>query len=154
MLWAVLIALHTLAAIVWVGGMFFVLFALRPAATSTLDPAQRVALFAAALPRFFAWVWGCVLALLATGYWVVFGLYGGFAATPVHVHVMQLTGLIMVAFFAVLWFGPFARLKKAREDGDLEAAARALSGIRGIVSVNLTLGLLTSAVGAAGAYWA
>jgi len=152
MIWATLIGLHTLAAILWVGGMFFVLFALRPA-VGVLEPAQRVALFAAALPRFFAWVWLSIAVLLGTGYWVVFGLYGGFAMTPVHVHVMQLTGLIMVAFFAVLWFSPFAALRKAAAAGDIPTAARALGRIRMIVAVNLTLGLLTSAIGAAGAYW-
>lgn len=150
--WATLIALHTLGAIVWVGGMFFVLLALRPGA-GTLEPAQRVTLFAATLSRFFAWVWLSIAVILVSGYWIVFGLYGGFATTPVHVHVMQLSGLIMVAFFAVIWFMPFARLKKASAAGDVPTAAKALGNIRLIVSINLVLGLFTSAIGAAGAYW-
>lgn len=150
--WAALIGLHTLGAILWVGGMFFVLFALRPAA-GILDPSQRVALFAGALSRFFAWVWLSIAVILGSGYWIVFGQYGGFATTPVHVHVMHLTGLIMVAFFAVIWFMPFARLKKAAAGGDIATAAKALNNIRLIVSLNLVLGLLTSAIGAAGAYW-
>lgn len=152
MLWATLISLHTLGAIIWVGGMFFVLFALRPAA-GQLEPAQRVALFAGALPRFFAWVWISIAALLISGYWIVFGQYGGFALTPVHVHIMQTTGLIMVALFAVLWLRPFARLRRAAAAGDLPAAAKALGTIRLIVAVNLALGLLTSVIGVAGAYW-
>jgi uncharacterized membrane protein len=150
--WIVLMGLHALAATIWVGGMFFVLVALRPAA-GVLEPAQRIALFAAALPRFLAWVWGAVAILLVTGYWVIFRLYGGFAATPVHVHVMQLTGGLMMVFFAVLWFGPFQRFRTAAAAGDGPTAAAALDRIRWIVATNLALGLLTSAIGAGGAYW-
>ena len=40
---SVLIALHVLAVVVWVGGMFFAYMAVRPVAASLLEPAQRAA---------------------------------------------------------------------------------------------------------------
>jgi hypothetical protein len=52
---AILIRLHTLAAVVWVGGMFFAYNVLRPS-TGPLEPAERLALWQRVLSRFFPWV--------------------------------------------------------------------------------------------------
>jgi len=49
---AIVYALHLLAAIVWVGGMFFAHLVLRPAAME-LEPAQRLALWLRVFDRFF-----------------------------------------------------------------------------------------------------
>ena len=46
---------HLLAVIVWVGGMFFAHFFLRPAVQG-LQPSDRVMLMHGVLQRFFAWV--------------------------------------------------------------------------------------------------
>ena len=62
-----LLALHLLSAIVWIGGMFFAHFCMRPAAVETLQPPQRLPLMAAALGRFFRYVAVAVLVLLGTG---------------------------------------------------------------------------------------
>ena len=48
--------LHALAAVVWVGGMFFAHMALRPVAASLLEPPQRLALWVGVFSRFFPWV--------------------------------------------------------------------------------------------------
>ena len=42
---AIAIALHLLAAVIWVGGMFFAYMALRPAAASLLEPPLRLPLW-------------------------------------------------------------------------------------------------------------
>jgi len=39
---AIAITLHTLSAVIWVGGMFFAHFALRPAANHLLEPPLRL----------------------------------------------------------------------------------------------------------------
>ena len=44
MLSAIVQALHGMAAVAWVGGIFFAYMALRPAANETLEPAQRKAM--------------------------------------------------------------------------------------------------------------
>jgi len=41
--WGLVLALHILGAVVWVGGMFFALLVLRPG-LSVLAPAQRLEL--------------------------------------------------------------------------------------------------------------
>ena len=51
-LYASLKAVHLLATIVWIGGMFFMLHCLRPAA-SLLEPPLRLRLLHATMRRFF-----------------------------------------------------------------------------------------------------
>lgn len=46
------LVLHSLAAAVWVGGMFFAYMALRPAA-GALEPPQRLTLWRGTFDRFF-----------------------------------------------------------------------------------------------------
>ncbi len=149
---AIGLALHVLAAIVWVGGMFFAYVVLRPVA-GELEPAPRLALWRGVFGRFFPWVWASVAALLLSGYgMLLFGL-GGFAGAGAHVHLMQALGLVMMALFAHLYFAPWRRLERALDQGDTAAAAGQLGQIRRIVQINLGLGLVVSAIGASGRWW-
>ncbi len=50
-------SLHTVAAVLWVGGIFLAYRVLRPAAMA-LEPPQRLTLWADVFGRFFPWVWG------------------------------------------------------------------------------------------------
>ncbi len=145
-------SLHQLAALIWVGGMFFAYVLLRPVLASR-DGAERLAVWHGVLKRFFAWVAGAVVVILATGYLLLFWGHGGFAGAGVHIHVMHLAGLVMALLFAALIHGPWKRFKQARAAEDATAAATALGGIRRIVAVNLALGLATAAIGASGDWW-
>ena len=49
---AIAIALHVIAAVLWVGGMFFAYLILRPTA-ATYDPRRRLTLWAGVFKRFF-----------------------------------------------------------------------------------------------------
>jgi uncharacterized membrane protein len=149
---ALLIALHILAAVVWVGGMFFAYMALRPAA-GPLEPETRLALWRGVFRRFFPWVWLCVAVLLASGYGMIFHYLGGFKGAGLHIHVMQAIGIVMMLLFGHLFFGPWRRFDAAVENKKLPDAAKYLNQIRHIVAVNLVLGLLTIIVGASGRFW-
>src|SRR6516165_4765876 len=59
------VAFHIVAAVIWVGGMFFALVVLR-ASTGPLDPPTRLALWQRVFGRFFPWVWGAVAVLLVS----------------------------------------------------------------------------------------
>jgi uncharacterized membrane protein len=148
---AALIA-HVWAAVVWVGGMFFALLALRPA-TAQLEPGPRLELWERVLGRFFAWVFAAIVLLLASGYGLVFGVFGGFAGAGLHIHIMQATGIIMMLAFLHVYFAPWRRFRAAVARRDLPQAARQLNQIRWIVVANLILGLFTVAVGSSGRYW-
>src|SRR5271170_1849008 len=102
---------HILAAVVWVGGMFFAHVMLRPAA-AVLEPAVRLPLFRRVLGNFFPWVWVCIAALLGSAYGVLLPRLGGFAHSPAYVQIMQGIGLIMVLAFAHLFFAPWRRFRE------------------------------------------
>ena len=145
--------LHSLSAVIWVGGMFFALVALRPASLA-LQPPARLELWAGVLNRFFAWVIAAIVLLLASGYAMIVGVYSGFAGAPVHIHIMQGTGIIMMLLFFHVYFAPWKRFRAALARQDLAAAAGQLNQIRIIVAINLILGLVTVAVASSGRFWA
>lgn len=150
----VLIALHLLAAVVWVGGMFFAYMALRPVAATLLEPPQRLPLWTQTFVRFFPWVWLSILLLTATGYLMVLGVFGGMGAVGLHVHLMQGLGWIMILMYMHMYFAPFQRMKRAVAAGDWPTGGQQLAQIRRIVGINLILGLLVAVIASGGRYLA
>ena len=144
--------LHLLAAVIWVGGMFFAYMALRPVAASQLAPPVRLALWAGVFSRFFPWVFAAIATLLATGYWMVLSFYGGFSAVGLHVHIMVWSGYVMMLIFLHVYFVPFRRLRQAVAGADWAAGGRALAQIRVLIGINLLLGLLLVATASGGRY--
>lgn len=146
------LAVHIIAAVIWVGGMFFAYMALRPSA-GPLEPGPRLSLWQRVFTKFFPWVWASLLALVASGYGMVFLFLGGFRGVGIHVHVMQGTGIVMILVFLHLFFAPWRRFQRAITAGDLPAAGQNLETIRMLVATNLVIGLITVVVGATGRYW-
>ena len=144
--------LHTLSAVVWVGGMFFAHQVLRPAAVM-LEPGPRLTLWSRVLGRFFAWVFAAIVLLLLTGYTMVFGVYAGFGDVGLHIHLMQGIGILMVLLFLHLYFAPWRRFRTAVARQDWAEGGRQLAQIRTIVTINLVLGLIVVAIGSSGRYW-
>lgn len=142
--------IHMLAALVWVGGMFFAYVVLRPAAVEILEPPQRLRLWDAVFRRFFRWVWGAVAILLASGFYMIY-LYGGFAYAPNHVHAMLAMGLLMMAIYGYVFFACYVPFKLLVAKQDWKGAGNMLGRIRKLIAVNLTLGLLTVCVAVIGA---
>lgn len=134
--------LHVLAAVIWVGGMFFAYVALRPAAVEVLEPPARLRLWAATFRRFFPWVWAAVIAIVGSG----FHMLAVLRAAPPYIVTMLLAGLVMAVIYAYIYFAPFAALKAGCAAQDWKSAGAALSRIRVLIGVNLTLGLLTVSV--------
>ena len=147
---AVAIALHAIAAAVWVGGMFFMLVVFRPA-VQTLDPEIRASMMRTTLKKFFPWVWMSIVILLLTGYWLV-GAFGGFGSVPAYVHIMHLLGWVMIVLFAFMYFKPNKAFQAAIEQGDKAQAMTSLGTVRTIVLVNLVLGLAIFAIVTGGRY--
>lgn len=137
------ITLHVLAAVVWVGGMFFAYMALRPVAARLLEPPQRLALWSKTLMRFFIWVWLAVIIIPVTGYWMIFSAFNGFAGVAWYVHIMQALGIIMILIFLHVFFAPFMRLRKALKEENFQVAGENLNQIRRYVGLNLLIGILT-----------
>lgn len=148
---ATAVTLHLLAAVIWVGGMFFAVYVMRLAA-APMEPPERVALWGRGFQKFFPWVWIAVLLLPATGYYMVFTGYSGFKDLPLPYHVMHGLGWLMIALYLHLWFAPYARLKKALAENNVPEAGNNLNQIRIIVTTNLWLGLVNVALGVLGRY--
>lgn len=146
------VTLHLLAAVIWVGGMFFAYMALRPVAATLLEPPLRLPLWSKTFARFFPWVWAAVVVLPASGYWMVFEVFGGMGEVAMHVHIMQGLAWLMIALFLHLVFAPYRRLNQALAIADLKEAGRRLGQIRRIIGINLVLGLIVITVAAAGRY--
>ena len=149
---ALAITLHILFAVIWVGGMFFAVVALRPVAATTLKPPQRLALWAGTFGKFFPWVWAAVVILPATGYWLIYGVFEGIENAGLHVQIMQVTGWIMIVIFLHIYFAPFQRFKKAVAARRWPSAAVQLAQIRMLVGINLVLGLITTVIATGGRY--
>lgn len=135
--------LHIASAIVWLGGISFMLFALRPAVTAQLAPPQRLPLIALVLEKFFRLVWAAVGLLLLTGLAMLLAV--GMKNAPLGWHLMFGIGLLMFALFGHLYFGPFRRLKLAVAASDWPEGGRRVGQIAKLAMSNLILGGLAIA---------
>ena len=146
MILALLKAVHVLAVVVWVGGMAFAHFFLRPS-LAVLEPAQRVRLMHAVLGRFFAAVLWAVGLVLASGLWLIGRVArmtvqsGAHFTWPLDWVVMTVVGVLMIGIFGHIRFVLYRRLDRAVGAGDMPAGGVALAAIRQWVGVNLALGL-------------
>ena len=149
---SVSIALHLLAAVIWVGGMFFAYMALRPAAAQVLEPPQRLQLWVHVFKLFFIWVWLSIITVLATGYWMLFGVFGGFANAGMHIHLMHGAGIVMVLIYLHVFFAPYRRLRHAVIVQDYPEGGKQLAQIRKLIALNLSIGLIVVVVASGGRY--
>ena len=143
---AIALFLHVLSDVIWIGGMFLAYVAVRPAAIEVLEPPLRLKLWLGIFRRFFPWVWGAVILLLATGFFLMSRL----GAVPNFVIIMTVIGILMSAIFMHIYFAPFGRLKRAVAAEDWKAGGAALNQIRMLIGTNLALGLLNVAVATLG----
>ena len=155
MLYASLKALHLLAVVVWVGGMFFALACLRPA-VAALEPAARIGVMLHALRRFFFSVGVAVLLILGSGAVMIAvarasALRSGLGFNmPLDWYVMIGAFVAMLAVFLHLRFRLYPRLVAAAELGRWADGASALGTIRIEVLVNLVLGVFVIVVAVLG----
>lgn len=151
---AISIFLHVLAAVIWVGGMFFAYMALRPVAAQQLEPPQRLRLWLGVFARFFPYVWLSVAILPLTGYNLMFNLWGSFAEAPLYVHLMNGLGTLMILIYMHVYFAPFRRLGMAVAIEDWADGGKRLNQIRMLIRLNLSLGLVVVAIATYGRFLA
>ncbi|MBA1437704.1 MAG: hypothetical protein FAF05_01730 [Epsilonproteobacteria bacterium] len=149
-----IVFLHVMSAVVWVGGMIAIRFAAHHS-FAELEPAQRLPRTAHALKRLFAIVSPLVIILIITAVIMAVGL--GFRAAAVDangnviddyamyiynlVHLKEVLWMVM----AVNLFAMILRRNKAQrllESGDMEGAKKALGLIgKYMVPLNIILGI-------------
>ena len=141
--------IHLLAALIWVGGMFFAYVVLRPVAVEVLEPPLRLRLWEGVFRRFFSWVWAAVVVLPASGVYMIM-LYGGYAQAPRSVHIMLVLGLAMILIYGHVYFAQYRKLRRLVAGQSWKEAGAILGKIRRLVGVNLALGIVTVCVAALG----
>lgn len=149
---AIVLALHILAAVVWVGGMFFAYMALRPVAASQLEPPLRLRLWAGVFGKFFPWVWLSIISLLGSGYWMTFSIYQSIKDAPLYIHTMMILAYIMILIFMHVFFAPYRRLKEAVATEDWSTGGSKLGQIRMLIGINTILGLTVVTIAGAGRF--
>lgn len=135
--------LHLAAAIVWMGGMAFLLLVLRPVLHAQLQPPARLQLVVPVLRRFFALVLASIALLLASGGWLL--ARAPAASAPAGWHAMAALGLVMVAVFALLLLGPWRGLQAAVAASDWPTGGRQMNRIARLAQLNFLLGWLAIA---------
>jgi len=140
--------LHLLGVIIWVGGMVFANFALRPS-VGMLPPPQRLALLAAVFGRFLPLVAISVVLILGSGASMI-GVAGGMKAVGTAIHAMTGLGVLMALVFVYIWAVPFRELRVAAAENAWDRAGKAMARIRILVAFNLILGLVTLPFAVAG----
>lgn len=135
--------LHLAGAIFWMGGMAFMLMALRPALHAQLQPPVRLPLVVAVLRRFFVIVIASIALLLLTGVWLLLQVPG--AQAPRGWHVMAGLGIVMMLVFGHIFLAPWQRLKKAVAASDFPEGGKRMNQITLLVKINLALGWLAIA---------
>ena len=147
MIYATLKTVHVLSIIVWIGGMVFAHFFLRPA-VAQLEPPVRLRLMHDVLGRFFHAVLIAALLTLASGVWMLGRVAkqvvqsGGSFDMPLSWTIMATLGVVMVAIFMHIRFALYKRLSRAVAASESAAGGAAMAQIRTWVSINLGLGVL------------
>ncbi len=151
MIYATLKLAHLLALIVWIGGMVFAHFFLRPA-TLALEPPQRLRLMHDTLGRFFKAVLIAAVIVLASGLWMIGrvakeSVQAGLGFNmPLSWTIMATLGIVMIAIFGHIRFALYKRLSRTVAAGNWSAGAAALASIRTWVAINLSIGVAIMAI--------
>ncbi|MET0335435.1 MAG: CopD family protein [Rhizobacter sp.] len=147
MLYALLKIVHWAAIVIWLGGMFFTLFCLRPAAHA-LPPPVRVPFMADVLGRFFKVVWWAALLAVASGGGMLMRAVQTTRQTGVAFNApadwlfMAGVGVLMLVVFLYIRLVLYKRVQRAVAAQDWPAGGAALNEIRFWVGANLTFGAL------------
>jgi len=136
---ALLKTIHLLAIIVWIGGMSFAHFFLRPALAQLEAPA-RLRLMHEVLGRFFSAVIVASVLAVGSGAAMLMALPPG-TRMPTAWALMGVLGVIMLMIFLHVRVALYARLSRAVMAGDWPAGALALGAIRRWVATNLAIGV-------------
>jgi uncharacterized membrane protein len=140
--------IHLVAAILWMGGMAFMLLALRPAAVALLQPPERLMLMGAVWKRFFPIVLVSIVALFTTGtnlYTTAFKAIKaatGQGAVPLGWNLMLVFGLLMMVVFAYIYWVAYPKFKRAMAALDWPTAGKAAAQVHTWMVINFALGWL------------
>lgn len=133
---------HLVSVAVWVGGMVFAHYCLRPA-LADVSPQLRLPLIEAVFGRFLNWIGAAVILILISGGFLM-SRFGG-AQAPWQINLMAALGVLMMLIYGHVRYAVFPRIRRAVQAQRWPDGARAVDTMRRLVLVNLVLGLVTIA---------
>lgn len=139
---ALIIFLHVLSAVIWVGGMIAIRFAVHYSMQDIDDPKIKLGRTLESLRRFFNMVIPSILILLATAIIMIIAL--GLKGTPLYSYAIakEIIWTIMTVVFIVI-FIKRKQAAKAFDEGDFALTKEKLLPISNyLIPINILLGLL------------
>jgi uncharacterized membrane protein len=131
--------LHLVGVVIWIGGMFFALYCMRPVLVARCEPPQRLRLMSEVLGRFFNYVLVAIGLIWVSGFALLHRVAGA-----IHWPWLAMAALaaVMTAVFVVIKWARFPALTEAIEKEQWPVAGAALNSIRQLVVANLALGVV------------
>lgn len=156
-----IIFLHVISAVIWVGGMVAVRFAMYPSCSQIENPKMRMERAVHALGQFFTIVWPFAIVLIITAVIMAVGL--GFRAAAVDtmgnviddyamslynfVHIKEAIWMVMAINLGVMIYRR-GQAQKALLNDNLERAKAMLTPIaQYLVPLNIALGVIAIFMG-------
>ncbi|ANA14046.1 hypothetical protein [Acetobacter oryzifermentans] len=134
-LWSLVLTLHLVSIILWIGGGAYAVIILRPS-LRLLDATQRNSVHLQTLARFFKVLTHVIPTALITG-WLLIIHEGGFANAPWTTNLMQLLGVIMAVLFVMMYTGPYQKARRS-----IRPQPSVFDSIRSRVLLIVALGVL------------
>lgn len=130
--------LHLIATVIWIGGMFFNIFVLRPS-LGIIEQGQRVKLGYTVLKRFLPFAWISIITLFISGIFL--------GSNDTLIFTKHIIVLFMVLIVAIISFILFPKLTSiVFQDKIQNEQRKELIKINGkivlLVKINLILGIL------------
>ncbi len=144
---SLIVFLHVLSAIIWVGGMIAIRFAVHYSMQEVNDPKIKLGRTLESLRRFFNMVIPSIILLLLTAVIMIVAL--GFKGTPLYNFVIAKEAIwtVMTVIFIII-FIKRKQAQKAFDEGELPIAKSKLLPIANyLIPINIVLGLVAIYLG-------
>ncbi|UTJ06831.1 hypothetical protein [Arcobacter roscoffensis] len=144
---SIIVFLHVISAVLWVGGMLAIRFAVHYSMQDITDPKIKLGRTLESLRRFFNMVIPAIVLLLLTAIIMIIAL--GFKGTPLYnvVIAKEVIWTIMTVVFITIYIKR-NKASKAFESGNLPAAKQQLEPIaKYFIPLNIILGIIAIFLG-------
>ena len=144
---SIIVFLHVISAVIWVGGMIAIRFAVHYSMQNIEEPKIKLARTLELLKRFFSMVIPAILTLLITAIIMIIAL--GFKGTELYsvVIVKEIIWTIMTLIYITIYIKR-NKAQKAFDSGDFASAKNNLLPIATyFIPINIILGLIAIFLG-------
>ena len=144
---SIIVFLHVISAVLWVGGMLAIRFAVHYSMQDITDPKIKLGRTLESLRRFFNMVIPAIVLLLLTAIIMIVAL--GFKGTPLYgvAIAKEVIWTIMTIVFITIYIKR-NKASKAFESGNLPAAKQQLEPIaKYFIPLNIVLGIIAIFLG-------